>query len=129
MIMKKQTAITVALLIALGGLAACSASRDIKSENESTVRVNDVAVGENTENSTQSVSSVTFIGEEKTKELIANHVGIAVASINFNKIELDEDDNVWKYEAEFTHNGITYDAEINAANGEIIKWEEKMIAK
>lgn len=123
--MKKQTAMTVALLVALGGLAACSAKREKQMKNEIASQHNETEINEISENTTQTVKSVTFIGEEKTKELIAARAGVAVASISFNKIKLDEDDNVWKYEAEFSHNGKLYEAEINAANGEILKWEEE----
>ncbi len=123
--MKKQTALTLALLIALGGLAAYSAIRERQSETDTTVRFDEAMVYESSENSIQTTKSVTFIGEEKAKELIAEHIGVAVALIDFSKIELDEDNDVWKYEVELCHNEALYEAEVNAENGEIIKWETK----
>ena len=121
--MKKQTALTMALLIALAGLAACSAKRERQSENEIIEKYNETELDEFAENSQSTVKSVTFIGEEKAKELAAARAGVAVATIDFKKIELDEDDGVWKYETNFSHNGTLYQAEINAENGEIIEWK------
>ena len=125
--MKKQTALTIALLIALGGLAACSAKRERLSENEKIEQFNETELDEFTEDTQSTVKSITFIGEEKVKEIAAYRAGVAVATIDFKKLELDEDDEVWKYEINFVHNENFYEAEINAENGEIIEWEESVL--
>ena len=115
--MKKQTALTMALLIALGGLAACSAKKERQSENETALQITQSEFDEFSENVPPTAKTVTFIGEEKAKELAAARAGVAVATIDFKKIELDEDDGIWKYETEFSHNGTAYEAEVNAENG------------
>ena len=124
--MKKQTAITLSLLIALGGLAACSTSREKHSENNSMVQSGEKVVGESSESSAQTVKSVTFIGEEMAKDIVAKRLDVAVATIEFKKIELDEENNVWIYEVDFVHGDTQYEAEINAENGDVIKWEKEI---
>lgn len=121
--MKKQTALTMALLIALGGLAACSAKKERESENTINAQITESGFENFNENVPATSKTVTFIGEEKAKELAAARAGVAVATIDFKKIELDEDDGIWKYETEFSHNGTSYEAEVNAENGEIIEWK------
>ena len=123
MIMKKQTSLTVALLIALGALAACSAGRDRRSANESAHIIDESVQSQSLKEAEITVTSLNFIGEEKAKELAVARAGIALEAVDFKKVELDEEDGVWKYEVEFVHNNIEYDAEVNAANGEILLWK------
>ena len=122
--MKKKMAITLAMLIALGSLAACSEKKEL--QDSSTTNIDENIVSEDMGNSSQTTASKTFIGEEKTKEIIAEKEGVAVATIDFKKIELDEEDGIWVYDVEFFRDNTEFDVEINAENGEIIKWEKEI---
>ena len=64
-----------------------------------------------------------FIGEEKAKEIALKKANVTTESVIFDKVELDHDDGVWRYEVDFKKNTTEYDAEINAIDGSILKWE------
>ncbi len=64
-----------------------------------------------------------FIGEEKAKEIALKKANVTTESVIFDKVELEHDDGVWRYEVDFKKNTTEYDAEINAIDGSIIKWE------
>ena len=66
-----------------------------------------------------------FIGEEKAKELALQKAGINADGVTFDRIELDRDDGVWQYEVDFHHEGIEYDIDIKADNGEILSFEKE----
>ena len=75
--------------------------------------------GSNTTNEEKS----KFIGEEKAKEIALKKVNVTTESVIFDKVELENDDGVWKYEVDFKKDTTEYDAEINAIDGSILKWE------
>ncbi|MBQ5841786.1 MAG: PepSY domain-containing protein [Clostridia bacterium] len=52
-----------------------------------------------------------------------DRAGLAEDDISRLNIELDHDDNVWKYEIEFISGKYEYEAEVNADTGEIICYE------
>ena len=64
-----------------------------------------------------------FIGEEKAKEIALKKANVTTESVIFDKVELKNDDGVWRYEVDFKKNTTEYDAEINAIDGSIIKWK------
>ncbi len=64
-----------------------------------------------------------FIGEEKAKEIALKKANVTTESVIFDKVELDLDDGVWRYEVDFKKDTTEYDAEINAIDGSILKWE------
>ncbi len=64
-----------------------------------------------------------FIGEEKAKEIALKKANVTTESVIFDKVELEKDDGVWQYEVDFKKDTTEYDAEINAIDGSIIKWE------
>ncbi len=65
-----------------------------------------------------------FIGEEKAKEIALKKANVTTESVIFDKVELDlDDDEVWRYEVDFKKDTTEYDAEINAIDGSILKWE------
>ena len=64
-----------------------------------------------------------FIGEEKAKEIALKKANVTTESVIFDKVELDHDDGVWRYEVDFKKDTTEYDAEINAVDGSILKWE------
>ena len=64
-----------------------------------------------------------FISEEKAKEIALKKANVTTESVIFDKVELDLDDEVWRYEVDFKKDTTEYDAEINAIDGSILKWE------
>jgi uncharacterized membrane protein YkoI len=64
-----------------------------------------------------------FIGEEKAKEIVLKKANVTTESVIFDKVELEKDDGVWRYEVDFKKDTTEYDAEINAIDGSILKWE------
>lgn len=64
-----------------------------------------------------------FIGEEKAKEIALKKANVTTESVIFDKVELDHDNGEWRYEVDFKKDTTEYDAEINAIDGSILKWE------
>lgn len=64
-----------------------------------------------------------FIGEEKAKDIALKKANVTTESVIFDRVELEQDDGVWKYEVDFKKDTTEYDAEINATDGSILKWE------
>ena len=64
-----------------------------------------------------------FIGEEKAEQIALEKAGLTADDVTFINIDLDRDDGVWQYELEFRQGTTEYEAEINAIDGTIQKWE------
>ena len=64
-----------------------------------------------------------FIGEERVKEIALERAGISANGVVFNRIELERDNGVWQYEIEFREARTEYDADIDATDGTVLKWE------
>ena len=64
-----------------------------------------------------------FIGEEKAEQIALEKAGLTADDVTFINIDLDRDDGVWQYELEFRQGTTEYEAEINAIDGKILKWE------
>ena len=64
-----------------------------------------------------------LITKEQALKKVLDRAGLAEDDISRLNIELDHDDNVWKYEIEFISGRYEYEAEINADTGEIISYE------
>lgn len=76
----------------------------------------------NNSNSTGEEKS-RFIGEEKAKDIALKKANVTTESVIFDRVELEQDDGVWKYEVDFKKDTTEYDTEINATDGSILKWE------
>lgn len=64
------------------------------------------------------------ITEEQAKEIALNHANLNNEQVNFEKVELDKDDGVQKYEVEFHYNNREYNYEIDANTGDILSFEQ-----
>lgn len=122
--MKKRTVLLLALSVASTMLFSNEAKNEreiLTAESESAEEITESVSKEES----SSVKSVSFIGEEKAKEISAGNSGINAQLIEFEKIELNEDNGVWMYNMNFSHGSDIYHVEINAENGDIIVWETK----
>ena len=77
-----------------------------------------------TQNTTQVGDNISLIGEEQAKAIALEKAGLPSSDgVRFDRVELDRDNGIWKYEVEFKKGFIEYDAEISATDGKIISWE------
>ena len=97
-----------------------------------------VKKGKDNEHSTQSSSqsgqqnqttssSGNQISQEQAKSIAKNHAG--VSTVSQEKIHLDFDDGIYKYEYEFVSGNYKYDYEINASTSHIIKNEKEYVGE
>ena len=94
--------------------------------NEGKDMIQGTVADKNGSNLTQE-EKARFIGEEKAKEIALKKANLTTESVIFDKVELDWDDGVWQYEVDFKKDTTEYDAEINAMDGSILKWEVETI--
>ena len=78
--------------------------------------------GNNTENKGASASSAD-IGEEAARTAALSHAGLNASQVTKLKTDYDYDDGIAVYEVEFEYNGYEYEYKIDAATGEILKYE------
>ena len=74
-------------------------------------------------NTNQGPTNQDYIGVEKAREIVLNHAGLSSNEVIFSKVELDVDYGFATYEIEFYYQYSEYDYEVNAATGEILKYE------
>lgn len=74
-------------------------------------------------NTNQGPTNQDYIGVEKAREIVLNHAGLSSNEVTFSKVELDVDYSFATYEIEFYYQYYEYDYEVNAATGEILKYE------
>lgn len=82
---------------------------------------------QNTDNNQQTQSTIDtskFIGEEKAKEMALSKAGIGADGVTFERVDLDLDDGVWRYEVEFRKDNVEYDVEVKADDGAILEFEK-----
>ncbi len=60
---------------------------------------------------------------EKAKDIALKKAGLKESDVTFKKAKLDTEDGITVYEIEFTYGRTEYEAEINAADGTVLKWE------
>ena len=64
------------------------------------------------------------ISLDKAKEIALSHAGLASNQVTFQRIELDFDNGIQKYEIEFYYNYREYSYEIDANTGNILSYEQ-----
>ena len=77
----------------------------------------------NNPTATANSNTANFIGKDKAEEIALKRAGLNASEVRFDRTELDEDRGAWHYDVEFQVGFTEYDAEINAVDGTIIKWE------
>lgn len=60
---------------------------------------------------------------EEAKEIAIKHANLTSDQVSFIRTETDFDNGVEKYDIEFYHNNKEYDYEINASDGQIMKFD------
>ena len=91
---------------------------DINAYNKEIIRIEK----DNRNNQGNSNNANNYIGSSKAKEITLNHSGIT-DSVMWKRTEFDFENNTPIYEVEFYYNNVEYNYEINAINGNIIKYE------
>ncbi len=64
------------------------------------------------------------IGVSRAQQIALSHAGLSANNVWGMKTEMDIDNGIRVYEVEFYQNNIEYKYEINAANGNIVKYEQ-----
>ncbi|MGN1015044.1 MAG: PepSY domain-containing protein [Butyricicoccus sp.] len=80
---------------------------------------------ENISSSDMQASADDRISETKARNIALKHAGFSKSDVTGLYAELDYDDGIYEYEVEFYRDGLEYSYEINAATGEIIKYESE----
>ena len=78
----------------------------------------------NTTNYQSNVNTTANISLDKAKEIALSHAGLASNQVTFQRIELDFDNGIQKYEIEFYYNYREYSYEIDANTGNILSYEQ-----
>lgn len=129
--MKKIIPILAGLFLLVGVMSGCGENQTPapQSDAQNTVQTTQTpsAQPEVQQTPTQNqnnADTVTRISEEKAKEIALSKAGITAEGVTFEKIELDNDDGVRKYEIEFRQGNTEYDVDIKADDGTVLKFEK-----
>ena len=79
----------------------------------------------NTNTNSNTNTSSSFIGYDAALQAACKHAGVSASQITRLENELDYDDGVACYEISFHYNGMEYDYEIQATNGQVLKYESE----
>lgn len=97
---------------------------EIKSElNEAKSDITEEISQHNSLPPESSQSAENTISEEEAKQIALNKAELTADGVFFDRVELEKDNGIWKYEIEFRKDRTEYDIDINAENGEIVSWE------
>ena len=66
-----------------------------------------------------------YIGEAKAKTVALERAGVTESELLFCKVELDTHQGAMVYDVEFTTDNYEFDCDVNAATGEIVKFEKE----
>ena len=69
-----------------------------------------------------------YIGEEKALTAALERAGVSADAVAYYEIGLDTERGVMVYDVEFTAGDYEYECDVNAANGEIVKFEKERAA-
>lgn len=68
------------------------------------------------------------ISAEEAKQIAVSNVSLNESDVAFTKVKQDHDDGILNWEIEFIANNTKYEYEINANNGNILKFEKKSVS-
>ena len=130
--MKKIIPILAGLFLLVGVMSGCGENQTPapQSDAQSTAQATQTPSAQSEIQSTQTPNqnnadaTVNRISEEKAKEIALSKAGITADGVTFEKIELDNDDGVRKYEIEFRQGNTEYDVDIKADDGTVLKFEK-----
>ena len=71
------------------------------------------------------IKNTQYIGEAKAKEIALEKAGLSQNDVTFKKTTLDRDDGVYVYEVEFRSADAKYEADVNAKDGTVVKFEQE----
>lgn len=74
---------------------------------------------------TGSASDKAYIGADRAVEIAMSHAGVNRSDARELEVELDYDDGKFIYEVEFYANGMEYEYDIHAVNGEILSFDKE----
>ena len=77
------------------------------------------------QNQNQGTSTGSYIGYDAALQAACKHAGVDASQVSRLENELDHDDGVACYEISFHYNGMEYDYEIQATNGQVLKYESE----
>lgn len=103
--------------------AATGAVRDYEKE---IADADDSANAGNNAGNTNADAEITVISEDDALAAAIEKAGlsnITKEDLSYCVIELDKDDGRYEYDIEFVYNGNEYDFDVNAENGEIVKFD------
>ena len=104
-----------------------STESNVQNSSESSTENNTVnnPQDNNTNNAQNNIVNNTGnISLDKAKEIALSHAGLASNQVTFQRIELDFDNGIQKYEIEFYYNYREYSYEIDANTGNILSYEQ-----
>ena len=104
-----------------------STESNVQNSSESSTENNNVNTSQdnNTNNAQNNIVNNTGnISLDKAKEIALSHAGLASNQVTFQRIELDFDNGIQKYEIEFYYNYREYSYEIDANTGNILSYEQ-----
>ena len=130
--MKKFIPILAGLFLLIGVMSGCGENQNPvpQSDAQSTAQATQTPSAQpdiqqaQTPDQNNTDETVNRISEEKAKEIALSKAGITAEGVTFEKIELDNDDGVRKYEIEFRQGNTEYDVDIKADDGTVLKFEK-----
>lgn len=75
------------------------------------------------------IDTSLYLSMEEAGEKALAHAGVAAEQATFTEMEFDFDDGRAEYELRFTAEGQTYEVELDAQTGEVMKYEMKNVNK
>lgn len=69
--------------------------------------------------------STDYVGETAAKNAALTHAGVSSSDAVWIKAQFERDDGRYVYELEFTANGTKYEYKVDAASGEVVKFESE----
>ena len=116
--MKKISLATIIAALSIS-LMACTNSGGVSNSNNDVSTMNDSTISKGVDSRINDKITI-----EQAKEIALKHAGLSADQVSFVRTELDNDNNIQKYEVEFYYNSTEYDYEINAVNGEILSYDK-----